>query len=89
MRLLRLLPLVALVPVVFATANPEAPKSDYNPPLAKASDEAEKAIPRFQRDKKLKVELWAAEPMLATRCASRSTKRAASTSPRRSASTRA
>ncbi|HEX3152500.1 MAG TPA: PVC-type heme-binding CxxCH protein [Gemmataceae bacterium] len=65
MRLSRLLPLT-LLPAVFAIASPEAPpKSDYNPPLAKASDEAEKAIPRFQRDKSLKVEVWAAEPMLA------------------------
>jgi quinoprotein glucose dehydrogenase len=65
MRLFRLLPL-ALVPAVFVVASPETPpKSDFNPPLAKASDEAEKAIPRFQRDKNLKIEVWAAEPLLA------------------------
>lgn len=46
-------------------ASPDSPKSDYNPPLAKASDEGEKAISRFQRDKSLQIELWAAEPMLA------------------------
>lgn len=66
MRRSRLLILCALVPALFAFAVPEAPpKNDYNPPLAKASDEAVKAIPRFQIDKALKVELWAAEPMLA------------------------
>ncbi|HKB03190.1 MAG TPA: PVC-type heme-binding CxxCH protein [Gemmataceae bacterium] len=68
MRLSRLtLPLLAgLVPALFAIANPEGPpKSDYNPPLAKASDEAQKAIPRFQLDKALQVEVWAAEPLLA------------------------
>jgi quinoprotein glucose dehydrogenase len=61
------LPLLAgLVPALFAIANPESPpKADYNPPVAKASDEAQKAIPRFQLDKSLKVEVWAAEPMLA------------------------
>src|SRR5262245_34550976 len=60
--------LVPLIPAVFLPAlfaAPEPPKSDYNPPLAKASDEAEKAIPRFQRDKSLRIEVWAAEPMLA------------------------
>lgn len=46
-------------------ASPDSPKSDYNPPLAKASDEGEKAISRFQRDKSLQIDLWAAEPMLA------------------------
>jgi len=57
--------LAALIPALLAIARPEAPpKSDYNPPLAKASDEAEKAIPRFQLDKSLKVEVWAAEPMV-------------------------
>src|SRR5262245_16879498 len=56
----------ALIPADFAIASPEAPpKSDYSPPVAKASDEAQKAIPRFQYDKSLKVEVWAAEPMLA------------------------
>src|SRR5262245_52678409 len=56
----------ALIPADFAIASPEAPpKSNYNPPLAKASDEAVKAIPRFQYDKSLKVEVWAAEPLLA------------------------
>jgi quinoprotein glucose dehydrogenase len=45
--------------------NPDAPKSGYNPPLAKASDEAEKALGKFKRDPSLKVEVWAAEPYLA------------------------
>ena len=86
MRLLRLVLLVSIVlfPLI-ALASPEAPKSDYNPPLAKASDEAEKAIPRFQLDKSLKVEVWAAEPLLANPVAFASTRRAAATSPRRSA----
>jgi quinoprotein glucose dehydrogenase len=60
-----ILSLVGLLPAIAAVANPEAPGSAYNPPLAKASDEAEKAIARFQLDKNLKVEVWAAEPMLA------------------------
>ncbi|WP_020472696.1 DUF7133 domain-containing protein [Zavarzinella formosa] len=57
--------LAALAPAVFLLANPEPPKSGYNPPLAKASDEADKAIARFQYDKSLKVTTWAAEPLLA------------------------
>ncbi len=55
----------ALIPGYFLLANPEAPTSNYNPPLAKASDEADKAIARFQYDKALKVTTWAAEPYLA------------------------
>ena len=43
MRRFRFLLLIGLVPIVLAVASPETPKSDYNPPLAKASDEAEKA----------------------------------------------
>ncbi|MBO0698787.1 MAG: PQQ-dependent sugar dehydrogenase, partial [Zavarzinella sp.] len=63
---LLLIPFLGLIPALFAIASPEAPpKSDYNPPIAKASDDAQKAIPRFQFDKSLKVEVWAAEPMLA------------------------
>jgi quinoprotein glucose dehydrogenase len=61
----RLVPLSLLAFTLIAVAAPEGPKGDYNPPLAKASDEAEKAIPRFQRDPRLKIEVWAAEPMLA------------------------
>src|SRR3954452_20423690 len=62
----RLLALCALSTAVIAVASPEAPpKSDYVPPIAKASDEAVKAIPRFQFDKSLKFEVWAAEPLLA------------------------
>lgn len=57
--------LLTSLPGLFVFANPEAPKSDYNPPLAKASDEADKAIARFQVDKSLKVTTWAAEPLLA------------------------
>lgn len=61
--------LALLVPAaclpLLALAAPEVPKGDYNPPVAKASDEAQKAIPRFKIDKGLKVEVWAAEPMVA------------------------
>ena len=50
---MRLSRLILLAPIVslplLALAAPEIPRSDYNPPLAKASDEAQKAIPRFQR----------------------------------------
>lgn len=65
MRLTRLILLVtvAFIPVLLAA--PETPKSEYNPKVAKASDEGEKAIPRFKIDKSLKVEVWAAEPLLA------------------------
>lgn len=54
-----------LLPMMFVLASPEPPKSGYSPKIAKASDEAQKAIARFQIDKSLKVDLWAAEPMLA------------------------
>jgi len=37
----------------------------YNPTVKPASGEGQAAITRFQLDKSLKVELWAAEPMLA------------------------
>jgi len=47
------------------SANAQPPKSDYKPPVAKASDEAEKAMARFKYDKSLRVSLWAAEPLLA------------------------
>ena len=56
--------LLALFSGLMVSANPQAP-SNYNPPLAKASDEAQKAISRFRRDKGLLIEVWAAEPMLA------------------------
>ena len=48
-------------------ASPDAPKSDYVPgvKLAKASDEALKAVANFKVDKALSVEVWAAEPLLA------------------------
>jgi quinoprotein glucose dehydrogenase len=65
MRLSRLFFPALLIPAFLALAAAEPPKFDYNPKIAKASDEAEKAIPRFQFDKSLKVEVWAAEPMLA------------------------
>ena len=48
-------------------ADPNDPKKDapYTPLVQKASKEGEEAIKRFQYDKALKVDLWAAEPMLA------------------------
>lgn len=65
MRLSRLILVapVIILPALFAA--PEVPKSDYTPKVAKASDEAQKAVPRFTLDKALKVEVWAAEPLLA------------------------
>src|SRR5438105_1596135 len=65
MRLSRLIFLVPVVCLPVLVAAPEPPKSDYNPKVAKASDEAVKAIPRFQYDRSLNVNVWAAEPMLA------------------------
>jgi quinoprotein glucose dehydrogenase len=65
MRLSRLFLIAPVIVLPALFASPEAPKSSYNPKIAKASDEAEKAIPRFTLDKSLKVEVWAAEPMLA------------------------
>ena len=43
----------------------DAQPQSYNPPIAPASDEALKAIPSFRVPAGLKVELFAAEPMLA------------------------
>lgn len=65
MRLSRLALLVPVVCLSALFAAPEGPQSEYDPKIAKASDDAVKAIPRFQLDKSLKVEVWAAEPMLA------------------------
>src|SRR5262245_4346257 len=65
---MRLTRLILIVPVAFIPvllAAPATPKSDYNPKVAKASDEGVKAIPRFKRDKSLNIEVWAAEPLLA------------------------
>ncbi len=58
--LLLLLPLLGTL-----SANPEAPKSNFNPPLAKASDEAVKSLPKFKRASNLTMSVWAAEPLLA------------------------
>lgn len=60
-RLILVVPVVCL-PVLIAA---DPPPSDYNPKISKASDDAVKAIPRFQFDKSLKIEVWAAEPLLA------------------------
>jgi quinoprotein glucose dehydrogenase len=61
--------LTVLVPLgllpALLVANPEPPKSGYDPSVAAASDDAQKAIAGFRLDKSLKVEVWAAEPMLA------------------------
>ena len=65
---LRYLPalLVGGFGALFALAGPDTPPdSGYNPPVAKASDEAQKAIAKFKYDKSLKVQVWAAEPLLA------------------------
>ncbi|QVL30631.1 HEAT repeat domain-containing protein [Telmatocola sphagniphila] len=62
------LPLGALIGSFALSASPPeaiGPSSGFMPKLAKASDEAEKAIPRFQMDKRLKATVWAAEPLLA------------------------
>lgn len=41
------------------------PGPDYDPPLAKASDEGQKAIKQFRLPAGIEAKLWAAEPMLA------------------------
>lgn len=46
-------------------AVPTAPEPTYHPPLAEASDEAVKAIPRFRLVERLQAHAWAAEPLLA------------------------
>ncbi|VTS02024.1 PVC-type heme-binding CxxCH protein [Tuwongella immobilis] len=53
----------ALVPML--QSSPVPSPSGYNPPLAPASDEALKAIPRFQMPANLQASVWAAEPLLA------------------------
>jgi quinoprotein glucose dehydrogenase len=63
--MLRFVLVCLLLSGLVVLASPEGPKSDYNPPLAKESDEGLKAIARFERDKSLQIDLWAAEPMLA------------------------
>jgi quinoprotein glucose dehydrogenase len=47
--------------------DPKEPSKEppYNPTVKPASGEGEAAIKRFQVDKSLKLELWAAEPLLA------------------------
>jgi quinoprotein glucose dehydrogenase len=59
---------ILLTILVDLAAAPNETKKDaalYNPAIKAASDEGEAAIKRFQFDKSLKVDLWAAEPMLA------------------------
>ena len=64
-RLPLVLVLLALVlPSTWSSAQKPKDKP-YNPKIASASDEGKNVISRFQRDKSLKVELFAAEPMLA------------------------
>ncbi|MCE9530692.1 MAG: HEAT repeat domain-containing protein [Planctomycetes bacterium] len=70
MRKLRILARVAFVFLVSAVsyaADPKDAKKDppYTPLVKPASKEGEAALKRFQLDKSLKMELWAAEPMLA------------------------
>jgi len=77
-RLSWFLPRALLAILIAATAvgaDPNEPKKDakkdpkrdapYTPLVHEASKEGEEAIKRFQYDKSLKVDLWAAEPMLA------------------------
>jgi quinoprotein glucose dehydrogenase len=64
-RIASLIPLATFGFALTFSANAAPPKSDYNPPVAKASDEAEKAMARFKYDKALRVSVWAAEPLLA------------------------
>ena len=61
---------LALAPAARATDDPKTKKpisqeQPYNPPIAPASDQALKAIRSFRVPKGLKVELFAAEPLLA------------------------
>ncbi|MEZ6140047.1 MAG: HEAT repeat domain-containing protein [Zavarzinella sp.] len=65
-RTVKLLPLAFLVGMAcIVFANPEPPKSGYQPKLAKASDEAQKNIARFKKSyESLSVSVWAAEPMV-------------------------
>ena len=49
----------------FASAQSSASKTPYQPDVKPASDEGEKAIARFRVPSGLKVELFAAEPLLA------------------------
>jgi len=52
--------------IAIATAQePHPAPSDYNPKVSKASDEGLKAIPRIVIPKGLKIDLFAAEPLLA------------------------
>ncbi len=61
MRLLMNLIAIALI----ANSLTIAAEPPYNPPIKPASGEGEAALKRFQLDKSLHIDLWAAEPMLA------------------------
>jgi len=56
-----------LIAATAVVADPDGPKKEapYAPLIHKESNEGENAIKRFGFDKSLKVDLWAAEPMLA------------------------
>lgn len=55
----------AVITFGLAADSEPARRSAYNPTVHPDNGDGEKAIKRFQYDKALKVELWAAEPMLA------------------------
>jgi quinoprotein glucose dehydrogenase len=63
LRLLLLVPALILTGFVLLPAQPEQPP--YNPSINPASDQGEKAIARFKIPAGFKVDLWAAEPLLA------------------------
>ena len=63
MSFFRVLPIIFVSAVVFG-AEPKK-ETPYTPRVLGASKEGEEAIKRFQVDKSLKIDLWAAEPMLA------------------------
>ena len=66
-RLMALLaiPVVGFLLVNTQADNPTKPNVTYNPEVAKASKEGQRAIAGFRVDKSLNVELTAAEPLLA------------------------
>jgi quinoprotein glucose dehydrogenase len=54
-----------VVSILTVSCGADAPKSSYDPPLARASDEGQKAIKQFRLPPGVEAKLWAAEPMLA------------------------
>src|SRR6476646_8816096 len=56
---------VALLGILIVFSASQAADPTYDPPLAKASDEGQKAIKQFRLPPGIEAKLWAAEPMLA------------------------